>query len=68
MDDLIKALMIFRKYGNPMNPFQCDHDVLVICGIDPEGVSEEDKKELDRLGFFVNQEYGQFNSFRYGSA
>ena len=70
MLDLIEALRIFLKYGNPRNPTHCEHDVLTIIGIDPEQVSEDDKAELERLGFFVGSEYGElaFHSYRYGSA
>lgn len=50
MDDLIKALEILRRYGNPHNPTHCEHDELTVC-INPIGVHEEDKEELDRLGF-----------------
>jgi hypothetical protein len=66
MDDLIKALTILRKYGNPQNPTHCEHDVLHVA-IDAE-VSEEDLLELDRLGFFPDTEYGMgFRSYRFGS-
>jgi hypothetical protein len=68
MDDLIKALQIFRRYANHYAPIHCEHDVLVIAGISPDVVSQEDKDTLDELGFFVNQDEGQFNSFRFGSA
>jgi hypothetical protein len=70
MKDLIEALTILLKYGNPIHPTHCEHDELLICGIDPKDVSEEDKAKLDKLGFFVSTEYGdeQFKSFRYGSA
>jgi hypothetical protein len=70
MKDLIEALTILLKYGNPSHPTHCEHDELLICGIDPKEVSEEDKAKLDKLGFFVSTEYGdeQFKSFRYGSA
>ena len=67
MEDLIKALQILLKYGNPHHPTHCEHDTLMICGIDPDDVSEEDKAELDKLGFFVSDE-DAFISFRYGSA
>ena len=30
MSDLIEALTIFLKYGNPRNPTHCEHDVLTI--------------------------------------
>jgi len=68
MEQLIKALQIFLKYGNPDYPTHCEHDMLYICGIDPADVSDEDKKELNRLGFFVSEEDSGFESFRYGSA
>jgi hypothetical protein len=70
MKNLIEALQIFLKYGNPSFPTHCEHDVLMIVGIDPEIVSEDDKQKLDELGFFVSEEYGEkmFQSFRFGSA
>ena len=72
MEDLIKALQIFSKYGNPKYPTHCEHDVLMICGIDPDDVSGEDTAELKKLGFLVGDpiegcEDG-FYSFRFGSA
>jgi len=68
MEDLIKALQIFLKYGNPYAPFHCEHDYLYV-DIDPEIVSDEDKKELDKLGFHEDEEYGGegFGSYRFGS-
>ena len=68
MEDLIKALQILLKYGNPRNPFHCEHDYLYV-DIDSSEVSDEDKKELDKLGFFEDTEYDEtgFGSFRYGS-
>ena len=70
MKDLIEALTIFLKYGNPDNPTHCEHDELLICDIDPKKVSKADVKRLDELGFFVTKQYGekQFMSFRFGSA
>lgn len=66
MKDLIEALQIFLKYGNPRNPTHCVHDELWIMEINPEKVSEEDINRLDELGFFISE--GGFKSFRYGSA
>jgi len=68
MEDLIKALQIFLKYGNPRNPCHCGHDYLYV-DIDASLVSDEDKEELDKLGFFPDTEYDNegFGSFRYGS-
>ena len=70
MEQLIEALQILLKYGNPSYPTHCEHDILTICGIDPSDVSDEDKEKLDDLGFFVGDEYGDeaFHSFKYGSA
>ena len=51
MKDLIEALQILLKYGNPDFPTHCEHDVMVICGIYPNDVSDEDKEKLDKLGF-----------------
>jgi hypothetical protein len=68
MKDLIEALNIFFKYGNPEHPTHCEHDVMFICGINPEIVSDEDKSKLDDLGFFVEDGGEGFKSFRFGSA
>jgi hypothetical protein len=64
MSDLIEALQIFLKYGNPHNPTCCQHDILNVA-IDNSLVSEDDKKRLKELGF-SEDDYG-FQSFRYGS-
>ncbi|MFS3057759.1 hypothetical protein [Phocaeicola vulgatus] len=66
MEDLIKALQIFLKYGNKNYPTFCEHDILYV-DVDPSVVSDEDKKVLDELGFFVDDENDCFASFKYGS-
>lgn len=70
MKDLIQALQILSKYGNPDYPTHCEHDILTIVDIDPAKVSESDRKKLDQLGFFVDDMYGEecFHSYKYGSA
>lgn len=40
MSDLIEALQILLKYGNPKKPTHCEHDILIIGGIDSLVVSE----------------------------
>jgi hypothetical protein len=73
MKDLIEALTIFAKYGDPYSPTHCEHDVLTVM-IDPADVSDEDKARLDKLGFRAGSEYGDdvftslFTSYRFGSA
>ena len=67
--ELIEALQIFQKYGNPTHPTHCEHDILVIRGIDPDDVSDEDKKLLEEKGFFIDDEYdNSFASYKYGSS
>lgn len=66
MSDLIKALTIFLKYGDPYSPTHCEHDELTVC-IDPALVSDDDLMELDRLGFHPSR-HGDFRSYRFGSA
>ena len=67
MSDLIRALQILLKYGDPKYPTHCEHDVLYICGIDPLLVSDADTQALDDLGFFIDVETDGFASFKYGS-
>lgn len=67
MDDLIQALQIFRKYGNPQRPTHCEHDVMYIP-ISPADVSEEDLATLANLGFFPTGDGETFQSFKFGSA
>lgn len=66
MKDLIEALTILLKYGDPYSPTHCEHDEMWIM-IDPDIVSEEDKIRLEELGV-TDAEDGTFRSFRYGSA
>lgn len=68
MKDLIEALTILLKYGNPAHPTNCSHDELAICGIEPSDVSDADKEQLEKLGFHINTDEGYFYSFRFGSA
>ena len=66
MEDLIKALQIFLKYGNPDYPTYCNRDELWV-DIEPEKVSEEDLEMLKSLGFFPSEDESGFYSFRFGS-
>ena len=65
MDDLIEALRIFRKYGNPKYPTHCEHDEMFIMQIEPDDVSSADISRLAALGFNISD--GQFYSFKFGS-
>lgn len=67
MKDLIEALKIFEKYiGDEKYPTWAEHDEFgVNCPID--GMAEENIKKLDELGFFWEEAYECFISFRYGS-
>ena len=69
MDDLIEALQIFRKYGNPSYPTHCEHDVLYIMEIEPSQVCKEDIERLEKLGFIYSEDGDDgFFSFKFGSA
>lgn len=68
MRDLIEALTILLKYGNPSHPTHCEHNALTIVDIDPVAVSIADKVRLNDLGFFVSESEACFKSFRFGSA
>jgi hypothetical protein len=71
MNDLIEALQIFSKYGNPYYPTYCEHDELTVV-IDPDDVSYDDRVRLEKLGFFASYIDGDdcgdsvFKSFRFG--
>ena len=66
MEELIKALQILSKYTGSKHATHCEHDVLYVT-VDPSLVSDEDKKKLDEMGFFVDSEFDCFASFRHGS-
>lgn len=67
MKELIKALQILSKYVEGYNenyPTHCEHDELQVI-VDPKKVSDDDKEELVKLGFFPQDDY--FVSYKYGS-
>lgn len=67
MKDLIEALKIFEKYiGDEKYPTWAEHDEFGV-NFPINGMSEEDIKKLDELGFFGDGEYECFVSFKYGS-
>jgi hypothetical protein len=71
MKSLIKALQIMSKYMDGdeyYSPTHCEHDVLYVPTVEYDKVSDEDKKELEKLGFIYNSDGGEgFMSYRYGS-
>lgn len=66
MNDLIEALQIFAKYTNEECPTWCRHDELHV-NVDVDDVSDEDKEKLEKLGFYVDYEFNDFRSYRFGS-
>lgn len=64
MRDLIEALTILLKYGDPHSPTHREHDSLRVC-VDPSAVSTADLIRLEELSFHVDD--GMFYSFRFGS-
>jgi hypothetical protein len=70
MNNLIEALQIFSKYGNPKYPTHCEHDMLYINPeICPDDLSFDDRVRVEKLGFFVTEKTGErtFASFTFGS-
>lgn len=65
---MIEALTIFAKYADPYSPTNCEHDVLMVIGVDVAAVSAEDQARLDELGFHWSNGYDCWVSYRYGSA
>lgn len=68
MKDLIKALKIFLKYGNPDWPTHCEHDVMFIVDIQKKDVSKKDRKKLKKLGFHWDKDEETYYSYKFGSA
>ena len=64
MDDLIKALTIFKKYTDSEYPTCCEHDILHVI-VNPDIVSLKDIEELETLGFIADED--SFRSYRFGS-
>lgn len=67
MEDLIKALQIFLKYGNEEFPTHCEHDILYVCGYNRHEMTEEDVNQLNGFGFIWDDDEEYFLSYRYGS-
>lgn len=67
MKNLIEALQIFLKYGNPDHSTHCEHDAPPI-NISSDLMSEEDIKRLQELGFHPDKKGAEyFYSFKFGS-
>lgn len=66
-DEMAKACQIFSKYSDSSFPFHCQRDKLIVCGVEPDEVTEEDKERLEELGFKVQERPSAFYSFRFGS-
>lgn len=68
MEDLIKALTIFKKYRNEKWPTHCEHDVLMIMAVGEKEMSEEDTQAVEKLGFHWSNEYDCWASYKFGRA
>jgi hypothetical protein len=71
MTDLIEALQILLKYGNPEAPtfFGDNYGLCITPEISPSNVTEEDKAKLEKLSFFVTTDCGYelFCSHKFAS-
>lgn len=70
MKDLIESLTILAKYQGEdiFSPTHCEHDVMLVVGVEEGVVSEEDRARLKDLGWVWHSEYDAWGSFRFGSA
>lgn len=66
IEKLIKALQIFESINTNCYT-HCEHDEMIIVGIPIEGVTPEQVKELDELGFFWSDSDQHFMSYKHGS-
>lgn len=64
MDDLIQSLWIFRKYGDRQFPTCCEHGKLMVDY--DNDMENDDKDELNRLGFFFDEELDCWISYKFG--
>lgn len=66
MENFINAMQIFLKKENKEYPFYCTHDLMTVC-YNPKDFSKEEIKELEDLGFNVDEYQECFTSYCYGS-
>ena len=66
--DLIEALEILEKYVRGEVGTYCEQNVLTVRGVNPLDVSPDDVDRLEKLGFFVTDEFADsyFRSYRWG--
>ncbi len=67
MKDLIQALTLLNSH-NPRCQTHCNHDTLLVLGVDANNIPREDLEPLDELGFHWSNEDDCFRSYRWGSA
>lgn len=66
LENLIKGLQIFNKYGNPDYPIHPAHDIIQMNPLFTEDIiSKEDKQELHSLGFSWSESDQCFYTFKY---
>lgn len=69
MKKLIECLQIFAKYADHDYPTHCEHDVLLVVGIEKDALTPEDEAKVRELGgFHWSREYDCWTSSRFGSA
>lgn len=69
MKDLIEALQIFAKYQiATRSPTICEHNTLIIVGVNYKDMKKEDIQWVEALGFEWDEAEGYFCSYRFGAA
>jgi hypothetical protein len=68
MKELVEAFQIFLKYGNPSYPINCQHDIMrVYLDVSFDTIDKNDIKRLIEIGFEYDDDFGCFQSTKYGS-
>lgn len=63
MKNLVKALTILNRYGNPKFPLSFKKGILTILDIDTNAITREDRAELLECGFWIKDK--KIYSYKY---
>ncbi len=62
MKTILEGLKIIAKY-TPDTDFAAEHDIIYCGECDEMNMSDEDKKKMEDLGWFIDEEYNCWCSF-----
>jgi hypothetical protein len=56
IEKIIKILTILKQYGNPKNPININHDLMVFNGFNVRKITEKDCTKLRNLDVIIHTE------------